>query len=134
MGRKVGRVPASANQVLPAEKVPTTSNSNISHSPSHLVQLAWKSENIVEKEVRHGNNFETRFLDELLLQRKCELRHLPATEIDGIFLLLVDKAGPIKGQGTWCRDKNALSTDARSDSSNHESITSQGSMGRRSAS
>src|SRR5260370_12221491 len=58
---------------------------------------------------------------------------LPGTEIDGIFLLLVDKAGPITGQGTWCRDKNALLPDARSDSSDHESITSQGSMRRRSA-
>src|SRR5882672_10532549 len=59
---------------------------------------------------------------------------LPATEIDGIFLLLVDKSGPITEQGTWCRDKNALSPDARSDSSDHESITSQGSTRIRSAS
>src|SRR5467141_3430447 len=58
---------------------------------------------------------------------------LPGTEIDGIFLLLVDKAGPIMGRGTWCRDRNALSLDPRSDSSDHESIESQGSIGRRSA-
>src|SRR5712692_1954331 len=58
---------------------------------------------------------------------------LPATEIDEIFLLLVDKAGPGIRQGRCRRDENALSQDARSDSSDHESITSQGSTGRRSA-
>src|SRR4029077_7420986 len=61
--------------MLPAKKIPTASCSNISHGSSHLVQLAWKSENVVEKKVWHGNNFESRFLDEFFLQNMHELSH-----------------------------------------------------------
>src|SRR2546428_12969623 len=117
--------------MLPAEEVTASSFRHFNHCPSHLVKLARKSQNVVQKEVRHRNNFETRFLHELFFQIRREPRQQSATETDGIFLQLVDKAGahnsPRSDQTICCRDQNLPSRDARSANSDGGSIASQGS-------
>src|SRR2546426_344016 len=124
-GPKLERDPGSLAMMLTRLPVCSASSARVLESDPEF-----------KNKVRPLNNFETRFHHELFFQIRREPRQQSATETDGIFLLLVDKAGahnsPRADQAICCRDQNLPSRDARSVNSDRESIASQGSTGRRS--